>query len=120
MGILVFAVAVVLVLNLFHVSLRSTLEGPEAKENVSYIAQTGQSIWERYLKEPVNDFWQNYAKPAIGFLYSETAEIFWNALKDNIKGMMSGNGTGFENLAPMVPIGNFNNGSQGNTINAPQ
>ena len=106
---IVFAVIVILVLSYFGISLRGILNSPEGKENVNFVTKTAVRLWESYLKEPAAYLMNNFVKPAVAFLYGDLSNMFIQSLTKNVKGMFSGNGSGLENMAPTLQLGDQTN-----------
>lgn len=85
LGMVLIGIIVILILSHFNVSLRSTADNPQTRDNFQYIGELIKTAWNDYLKKPV--------------LY------VWNHLiLDNIEKYRKGeNSIDFSRLAPTVP-----------------
>ena len=50
-------IIIIIVLILFKVDLKSTINSPRLQENVSYLEDEGLSVWNNYLSKPLKRGW---------------------------------------------------------------
>ncbi len=50
-------IIIIIILILFKVDIRSTINSPRFQNNVNYIEQQGENIWNKYLKKPLTSGW---------------------------------------------------------------
>lgn len=91
LGMIFITVIVVLVLSYFNISLRGVVESPTAQDNLHYVGGAGQTVWDKYLKNPAsylwNDVWIN---------------IFWKGFILNMERIRDGKPTDAQNFAPTI------------------
>lgn len=96
-GLLVFAVLIVLLLNFLKINVKTVINNTE-EQNTAYFNNISQNLWKDYLEKPVMNLWNNF---------------FAGILKN-----ITGNGMNFQNLAPTVPFGGPTNSNPSNLNNA--
>jgi len=90
-GIIIFGFIIILVLSYFKISVRSVVESPEAQDNINYVGGGTKSIWNEYLKQPVEYFWNDI------FI-----KIFWASFINNMERIRDGQPTDYESNAPAL------------------
>ena len=58
LGVIVFAVIVIMVLSYFKISIKSLVESPSGQENINFVREGVVNFWDDYLKGPVENFWK--------------------------------------------------------------
>ena len=74
LGILVFAVVAILVLSYFGINVRDVAESPSGQQNIHYIGGESENIWNAYLKQPADYFYQNIWLPIFWHPFISTIE----------------------------------------------
>jgi len=115
-GLLILAVIVVLVLNLFKINLRSFVDNKGTTASLNSTNNPRKSstglqtdslttyIWEHGGK----DLWENYLKEPATYLWNGFINIFWNSFLQG----MTGKGINFQNIVPQVPVNGIGNSNQ--------
>lgn len=93
-GFLILAFILILILSYFKISIRSVVESPEAQDNITYVRGAGVSVWDRYLKEPANKFWDKVV-----------VDLLWGSFTNNLQRIKDGVPTEMEENAPGLDIG---------------
>jgi hypothetical protein len=93
-GILVLGFILILVLSYFRISIRTVVESPEAQDNINYVSGAGISVWDKYLKEPANWFWEKVVK-----------DLLWGSFENNLQRIKDGMPTEMEENAPRLNMG---------------
>jgi hypothetical protein len=93
-GILVLGFILILVLSYFKISIRTVVESPEAQDNIGYVSNAGVSVWDKYLKVPLNKFYNNVVK-----------DLLWASFVNNMERIRDGHPTEMEENAPSLNIG---------------
>jgi len=96
-GILILGFILILVLSYLKIDIKTVVESPEGKSNLTYVKVTSQTIWEAYLKKPVAYLWNDIF-----------VEIFWKSFILNMERIRDGKPTNFEEAAPTMPLTNTN------------
>jgi len=74
-GLLFFAVIIILILSYLNISIKAIVESPVGQENVQYVGGGAISLWNNYLKEPISRFWNNFLLPLFRPLFSYIKNI---------------------------------------------
>jgi hypothetical protein len=96
LSLLVLGIAIVLIFSYFKINVRTVLNSQEGQSNTNYVTKAVKDVWDGYLKKPTKYLWNN------------AVNLFWKTFLDSL----SGKGTSFQNLAPVVPLSGFNNQGQ--------
>ncbi len=88
LGILILGFIVILVLSYFKISVKSVVESPTGKENITYVKGTTESLWTKYLE-----------KPAV-YLWHVWVDLFWKPFIDNMERIRDNKPTDTELYAP--------------------
>ena len=91
LGILFLTIILILVLSYFNISIKSVVNSPTGKDNIEYVGGGTKNLWDKYLKEPVNYFWNEIA-----------IKIFWKAFINNMEHIRDGKPTDFQNASPKI------------------
>jgi hypothetical protein len=90
-GLLVILAILLIVLGYFNISVRNTVEGPVAQDNVGYVWGTIKNIWIKYIEAPAsylwNDIWIN---------------IFWKSFILNMERIRDGKSTIMDTAGPRL------------------
>ncbi len=78
----------------FKISIRTVVESPEAQDNIQYVSGAGLSVWDKYLKEPADWFWNKVVK-----------DLLWDSFENNLQRIKDGMPTELEENAPGLDIG---------------
>ena len=93
LGIIIFAIIVILVLGYFHISVRTVVNNPTSQDNINYVKGGTESFWDEYLAQPAsylwNDVWVN---------------IFWQGFINNMERIRDGQPTSFDNAAKNLEV----------------
>ncbi len=93
LGIIFFTVIIIFVLSYFNVSLKSVVESPTAKDNISYVKGGTETFWQTYLEKPAhylwNDVWIN---------------IFWKGFILNMERIRDGQHTDTDSAANNLQV----------------
>ena len=96
-GLIVFVIIIVLILNFFNINVRKIAESPTGQTNINYVKDNtkviAQSAWEKYIKDELKRIWDDII-----------VKIFIKDFVDN----MTGKAMNFNNIAPSIP---FNTGN---------
>lgn len=95
LGIIIVGFILILVLSYFKISIRSVVESPEGQDNLNYVQETSQSVWDKYLKNPATYLWNDVF-----------VDIFWKSFINNMERIRDGKPSDYEKYAPIV---NFDN-----------
>ncbi|MFA6324795.1 MAG: hypothetical protein WCX46_01030 [Candidatus Paceibacterota bacterium] len=90
-GILLLGVILVLVLSYFNINIKATVEKPTTQENINYIKGSSINIWNDYLKEPTQYFWNEI-----------WLKIFWASFISNMERIRDNEPTDMQKAAPQV------------------
>ncbi|MBI5133788.1 MAG: hypothetical protein HZA81_00130 [Candidatus Taylorbacteria bacterium] len=88
---IVLALIVIIVLSFFGYDLRAIIEAPVTQNNLGYAWGGVTYVWDNYLKNPVNYFWNNIF---IGLL--------WQAFTNNLGRINAGAPTELENIGNRI------------------
>ncbi len=91
LGIVFLGIILILVLSYFNISIKAVVESPSAKSNMGYVTDNSESLWNQYLKKPVDYFWNEI-----------WVKIFWASFVDNMERIRDGKPTNIENSAPTM------------------
>ncbi|MFA4975177.1 MAG: hypothetical protein WC839_01260 [Candidatus Paceibacterota bacterium] len=58
LGILFLGLIIILVISYFKINIKSVIESPVTKDNMSYVGVGTRNLWDDYLKEPVSYLWK--------------------------------------------------------------
>ena len=97
LGILLLAVALIIVLSYFHISIQTVVQSPDAQNNFNYVGSTSRNLWTDYL-----------AKPVSNILNSTIIKNLWDSFISNMQRIHDGKPTDFQLSAPQVPLPNQN------------
>ncbi|MEK7190528.1 MAG: hypothetical protein AAB661_02070 [Patescibacteria group bacterium] len=89
LGILFWAVILILVLSYFRISIKSVVESPTGQENINYVGGGTKSLWTAYFAEPASYLWNDI-----------WVKIFWRGFISNMERIRDGQPTDFDNAAP--------------------
>ncbi len=92
LGIILLGVVAIFVLSYFKISIKSVVESPTAQENVGYVTEGSQSIWDKYLKKPAEYIWNEV------FI-----NLLWDSFVNNMQRVKNGQPTEIQNSAPSLP-----------------
>lgn len=93
LGILILGFILVLVLSFFNISIKSVVESPVGQENINYVGDTSKSVWDKYLKEPVDYLWNDV-----------WIDIFWQGFINNMERIRDGKPTDFDTALPPIDL----------------
>ena len=93
LGIVLLGIILIIFLGYFNINIKAIVESPSTQNNFSYVGSAGRSLWNDYLKKPINN--------VIG---SDTVQVFWNSFLGNMKNIHDGKPTDFQRSAPTFPI----------------
>ena len=97
-GLFVFVIITVLVLNYFNINVRKIAQSPTGQTNINYVVDNGKSV--------ALSAWQMYIKDKLIYIWNEIIiKIFLKSFVDN----MTGKPTDFGNIAPVMQFDNSNN-----------
>lgn len=93
LGILILGFIILLVLSYFNISVKGVVESPTGQENINYVGGSAQSLWSKYLEEPVTNFYKNIWIP-----------IFWEPFLSNMQRLGNGQPSDIQNAADHLQI----------------
>lgn len=70
-GIILFAVLIILALNYFHISIRAVINSPSGQYNINYGGGDSTNLWDTYLAQPVSHLWNDVVLPFLKPLISK-------------------------------------------------
>ncbi len=78
--IILLIVIAILVISYFGINIRQLVSSPTTQDNVSYVASTTVTVWDKYLKVPAGYLWNEIFleliwKPAINGLKDHKWEV---------------------------------------------
>jgi hypothetical protein len=82
LGLLILAIILIFVLGYFHVSIKTVVESPTNQDNVNYVKDGTESVWDKYFAEPAHYLWQDV-----------WVNIFWQGFIDNMERIRDGQPT---------------------------
>lgn len=91
LGILFLCLILILVLSYFNISIKSVVESPTTQNNVKYVGGASESVWDKYLKKPLTDFYNDV-----------WIKIFWASFISNMERIRDGKPTDYQLNAPQV------------------
>lgn len=62
-GIIIFAVLIILALNYFHISIKAVVSSPSGSYNINYGGGGSTNLWDAYLAQPIAHLWNDVALP---------------------------------------------------------
>jgi len=89
--IILFVVAL-LILSYYGINLRELVNAPTTQDNVSYVATTTVTFWNKYLKVPAAYLWNDIF-----------VDLIWNPAISNLKAMKNGEPTNISSSTPTLP-----------------
>jgi hypothetical protein len=85
--IILMIVAALLVLSYFGINLRELANKPTTKDNVSYVASTTVTVWDKYLKIPATYAWSIFVN------------LIWTPAIHNLENMKDGKPTSINDIS---------------------
>ena len=93
-GLFVFVIITVLILNYFNINVRKIAQSPTGQTNINYVVDNGKVVakttWEKYVKDELSHIWNDII-----------IKIFIQSFINNMTGK-----TNFQQLAPNTNINN--------------
>ena len=96
-GLIVFVIITVLVLNYFNINVRKIAQSHTGQENINYVVDNGKTVaitaWQKYIKDELTHIWKDII-----------LKIFIQSFIDSMTGKINFQ----EQLAPVMPTYNGN------------
>ncbi len=97
LGLFILGIIVILILSYFNISVRSVVESPTGKDNISYVTDGTKTVWDKYLKDPASYLWNDV-----------WIKIFWQGFISNMERIRDGKPTDYDNAAQNLQINPIN------------
>ena len=91
LGMLFLFIILMFVLSYFNVSLKTAVEKPAVQDNAKYVEGTGKSLWDEYLKKPVDYLWN-----------AVWVKIFWASFVSNMEDIRDHKSNDIQKIGPTV------------------
>ncbi len=98
---IIILIIAILLLSYFNIDLKTEVEKPQTQQNITYVKDQSQSVWQQYLEQPFFYIWNNIFIDLIWSVFVDNMERIKNHVPTTIEQQ------GMQVAAPFanIPVG---------------